>query len=427
MSQETLTRRWTKQLLMASLLALAMVACDGKVSSLPTAFIPEVSGQTNSSHEALNTHVFNVTNQVELESAVQIINESVDDSINYEINLTHGEYNLGRQITEVESKHLDDDQKHQVSAGLVINTNSNLTIRAAEPNNKPVFRVDGINNDVGILINGLGSVTIADIEIHTIEGAANPTNNPIDTSNSVRAALYIGGDQISSKRVKIEGVSCFDNVDRSAFQDELNVEYSGIIIKHAQRADIENVRLERFYGDGVSLFDVFSAYLSNLHIIRDGSRLRSGVVVGMIATGTSFLEINNLYAEGFYKGINIWPSNGFEVEQNTVVLKNAEFVNNSAEMFYLVNAAGGGVELINVKNRGIYGVAFPILQANNAEIENSEFTLLPRDPFWVYPEIWPPYVVRANTSRVINSSIINYLHLSPEVQETLKNQGFSLK
>ena len=243
---------------MASLLALAMVACDGKVSSLPTAFIPEVSGQTNSSHEALNTHVFNVTNQVELESAVQIINESVDDSINYEINLTHGEYNLGRQITEVESKHLDDDRKHQVSAGLVINTNSNLTIRAAEPNNKPVFRVDGINNDVGILINGLGSVTIADIEIHTIEGAANPTNNPIDTSNSVRAALYIGGDQISSKRVKIEGVSCFDNVDRSAFQDELNVEYTGIIVKHAQLTEIDNVRMERFYADGISLFNVFT-------------------------------------------------------------------------------------------------------------------------------------------------------------------------
>lgn len=408
-------------------MTIGMYACDARPENLPNSGPIEVSGRTDFSQELVKNQRFFVTNQFELENAVNIINDNDDDSINFEIEISAGIYELGVHDTEIRSKHLDDETIQPIKAGLIINTDSNLIIKAADSSNKPQFSVDGVNNDVGILVNGSGDVTIRDIEIHTKPTSINPTDNPINSQNSVRAALYLGGDQISPKVIKIDDVSCFDNVDRSAFKDELNVEYTGIIVKNAQRAEINNIRLERFYSDGISLFNVFTVNANNLHIIRDGARMRSGVVVGLITTGTSYMEINNLHAEGYYKGINVWPSNGLNVDQDTLVLRKAKFINNSGNMYYLTNVTEGNVILDSVENDGIDGVAFPVLASLYANISNSSFTLMKRDPFLLYPQVLgAPSVVRTGTQTINNSSIINHEYLPAEARDILTLQGFSL-
>lgn len=413
---------------MLSLMLVALSACDGRTENIVST---PVVAQTVLPQEILtpieNHQIFRITNQLEFESAVQFINQNEDNNKEYTLQIGGGEYQLGAQQVEVSSKHLDDTQRHIVSAGLVINTDSNLNIIAMDPQNKPKLIGDGVVNDVMVVINGTGSVNISDIQIHTNPIIANHDINPINTQNPVRAALYIVGDQISSKRVEINRIDLYDNVDRSDYKDELNVEYSGIIIKHAQSATLNDIRLERFYLDGISLFDVFNVFAKNIYILRDGARMRSGTGIGMITTAASYLQIDNLTVNGSYKGVNMSPSSGYTADGNTMVMRNSEFINTGGHMFYLVNASNATILLDNVKNEGPWGVAFPVYSCDHATIKNSIFTLLQYDPFTIYNTIeGARYVVRSTNVDVENSSIINSGFLLPESQNILDQQGFSL-
>lgn len=413
---------------MLTLLLISLNACAGRISNLPSFPTATVSATSDVLSEVPSREVFTVASQEELMNTVNVINESKDATREFVIQIAPGDYYLGSQPVEVKSKHLDDEKIYTINSGLSMNCNSKLEIHAVDPSNKPRIIFDAVINDVGIHIGGNCSVDITDIEVHSIPASLTSPLDNVEQVYPIRSSIYIEGNEISGRNINLGGVSLFDNVDRSQIIDGNDIEYSGIVIKHAQRAELDNIRMERFYGDGVSFFNVYNAFVRQSTFLRDGERMRSGTAIGSITLGASYLEGDKLTIDGYYKGMNIYPANGASVNGSSLVLKNSTVNNIGGEMYYIVNATNAITTLSNVQHTSPQGVVFPILQSNYADVITSSFILANSNSTRSYFDIdGVPYVVRANKISVLNSSIRNTVSLPLQAIDMLKAQGFRLE
>ncbi|MCA9379697.1 hypothetical protein KC675_00805 [Candidatus Dojkabacteria bacterium] len=424
--KETLRPHRLRRWLTMGLLVASMSACDGDIQNLP-ATAHGLNNHQFTEKLPVESHFLQVNNEEQLYNAIELINRNADSTTEYHIEIAPGDYYLKTTQVEAQSKHLDDNSPHFINTGISLNCNSSIKLTGMEGAPLPRLIFDGLESDVGLYITGDCDIDISNIEIHTIPVVASAEQLISLGDSVVRSAIYLEGTIASNRSVSIHDVSLFDNVDRSALLEGNDIESTGIIIKHAERANLDRIRLERFYGDGVSFFNVRNAVVSNSRFLRDGARMRSGTAIGTITLTGSSLEGRDLDIEGYYKGMNIYPANGASVNGSSIVLKNSNVNNNGGEMFYIVNATNAITTLSNVQHTSPQGVVYPILQCNYADVISSSFMIANARPGRSYFDFdGVPYVVRANNISVLNSSISNSDSLPLQAIDILKAQGFVL-